>query len=80
MSAYDAPIANLLGAIRSAALARKMIMLNTAEYITPADSIDAVAAGAVHLELFNNFKYSGNAARWQWIEHLGGDVACSWTS
>jgi hypothetical protein len=68
-SAYTAAIGRLLGAIKSG-VGSKMIMLNTAEYMTPADSINAIRAGAVHLEMFNNFKYSGMIGRWAWIGKL----------
>jgi hypothetical protein len=68
-SAYTAAIGKLLGALKSG-VGSKRIMLNTAEYTTPLDSINAVRAGAVHLEMFNNFKYSGMIPRWQWIERL----------
>jgi hypothetical protein len=66
---YTAAIGNLLGAMK-AAVGSKMIMLNTAEYTSVQDSINARRAGAVHLEMFNNFKYSGMVPRWRWIEHL----------
>jgi hypothetical protein len=68
-SAYTAAIGNLLGSLKRG-VGSKMIMLNTAEYTTPLDSIDAIRAGAVHLEMFNNFKYSGMVTRWQWIGKL----------
>ncbi|MEP7064402.1 MAG: hypothetical protein ABI889_00085 [Gemmatimonadota bacterium] len=68
-SDYTAAIGRLLGAIKNG-VGLKMLMLNTAEYTTPQDSINAARAGAVHLEMFNNFKYSGMAPRWTWIEHL----------
>lgn len=68
-SAYVAAIGKLLAAMKSG-VGSKTIMLNTAEYITPADSINAIRAGAVHLEMFNNFKYSGMIPRWQWIGKL----------
>jgi hypothetical protein len=66
---YNASIAKLLRAIRTG-ISPKMIMLNTAEYTTPADSVNAISAGAVHLEMFNNFKYSGMIPRWVWIDKL----------
>ena len=68
-SAYNASIAKLLAAIKRG-IGTKMIMLNTAEYMAPSDSLNARAAGAVHLEMFNNFKYSGMVQRWQWIGKL----------
>lgn len=71
ISAYTAAIGNLLGTLKSA-VGTKTIMLNTAEYTTSQDSINARRAGAVHLEMFNNFKYSGMAPRWRWIEMLAG--------
>jgi len=67
--AYNASIAKLLRSIRTG-ISPKTIMLNTAEYTTPADLANAIAAGAVHLEMFNNFKYSGMVQRWGWIEQL----------
>jgi hypothetical protein len=67
--AYSAALAKLLRTAK-ATIGTKMIMLNTAEYTTAADSANAVAAGAVHLEMFNNFRYSGMALRWQWIGKL----------
>ena len=82
--AYYASIAKLLGAIRRG-IGTKMIMLNTAEYMSPSDSLNALAAGAVHLEMFNNFKYSGMVQRWQWIERLASlgvfvDVVSTYSS
>jgi hypothetical protein len=68
-TAYVAAIANLLGSAKRA-VGSKMLMLNTAAYTTALDSINAVRAGAVHLEMFNSFKESGLFARWRWIEHL----------
>ena len=68
-SAYVAAVGNLLGALKSS-VGSKMLMINTAEYMTPQDSINVVRAGAAHLELFNSFTYSGMVSRWQWIEHL----------
>jgi hypothetical protein len=67
--AYTAAIGNLLGKLKSG-VGSKMLMLNTAEYMTPLDSIDAIRAGAVHLEMFNNFKNSDMILRWQWIGKL----------
>jgi hypothetical protein len=68
-AAYSAAFASLLGAVRRG-LGTKMIMLNTSAYQTTADRLDAVAAGAVHLESDNDFKYSGMIDRWKWIESL----------
>jgi hypothetical protein len=68
-ASYSTGFASLLAAVRRG-LGTKMIMLNTSAYQTAADRIDAVAAGAVHLELDNDFKYSGMIERWKWIESL----------
>jgi hypothetical protein len=83
-AAYNALLSNLLRGIKRG-VGPKTIMLNTAEYMTTADSIDAVVAGAVHLEMFNNFKYSGMIQRWQWISHLAAsgvfvDVVSTYSS
>lgn len=69
VAAYASAYASLIATIRRA-IGTKMVMLNTAEYMTAADRADAVAAGAVHLEMFNNFKQSGMIDRWKWIESL----------
>lgn len=69
VAAYSSAYASLIATIRRA-LGTRMIMLNTAEYMTAADRANAVAAGAVHLEMFNNFKHSGMIDRWKWIESL----------
>ena len=71
-TAYSSAFASLLTTVRSA-LGTKMIMLNTAEYQTAADRTDAIAAGAVHLELDNDFKFSGMTDRWRWIESLNAN-------
>ena len=83
-AAYTSALRNLLAAIKRG-VGSKTIMLNTAEYMTPADSLDAVTAGAVHLEMFNNFKYSGMIGRWQWINNLAAagvfvDVVSTYSS
>lgn len=67
--AYVAAVGDLLRAVKSA-VGSKMVMLNTAEYMTPLDSINAVRAGAVHLEMFNSFRETGMFVRWQWVSHL----------
>lgn len=69
VTAYSTAFAALIATIRRG-IGGKLIMLNTAEYMTAADRADALAAGAVHLEMFNNFKYSGMIDRWKWIESL----------
>jgi hypothetical protein len=45
-------------------------MLNTAEYTGDFDRANAAAAGAVHLELFNNPMSSSMPGRWKWVEDL----------
>jgi hypothetical protein len=67
--AYVAAVGNMLGQVKSA-VGSKMLMLNTAGYTTALDSVNAVRAGAVHLEMSNNFKDSGMYARWRWVQHL----------
>jgi hypothetical protein len=71
MTAFSGDIATLLKTIRPA-IGGKPIMLNTSAYQTAADRVNALAAGAVHLELSNDFKYSGMLDRWKWIESLNG--------
>ncbi len=66
---YEADYTSLLAAIKRE-LGNKTIMLNTAEYTKPFDRANAVAAGAVHLELFNNPMLSQMVLRWQWVEEL----------
>ncbi len=66
---YVAAIANVLAQVK-AAVGSKMIMLNTAGYTTSLDSINARRAGAVHLEQFNNFKWSGMYDHWRWVRNL----------
>jgi hypothetical protein len=53
-----------------AGVGTKMIMLNTAGYTTSLDSINARRAGAVHLEQFNNFRWSGMYDHWRWVAML----------
>jgi hypothetical protein len=66
---YVAAMANVIGQAKSA-VGSKMIMLNTAGYTTSLDSINARRAGAVHLEQFNTFRWSGMYDHWRWIAHL----------
>jgi hypothetical protein len=66
---YQAAFTSLLADIKKA-FGSKMIMLNTAEYTKDFDRANAAAAGAVHLELFNNPMYSEMPLRWKWIEEL----------
>ncbi|MEO6211586.1 MAG: hypothetical protein ABIQ10_15875, partial [Gemmatimonadaceae bacterium] len=68
-SAYFTSLTQLVGAIRRG-LGTKLVMLNLAEYMTEGDYAAAAAAGAVHLEMFNNFKHSGMIQRWQWAGRL----------
>jgi hypothetical protein len=66
---YVAAMANVIGQVKSA-VGSKMIMLNTAGYTTALDSINARRAGAVQLEQFNNFKWSGMYDHWRWVANL----------
>lgn len=68
-SQYQTAYTSLLAQLKKA-FGSKVIMLNTAEYTTDFDRANAVAAGAVHLELFNNPMYSGITSRWKWVEEL----------
>jgi len=68
-AAYYTSLIRLFAAIRQG-LGGRRVVLNLAEYTTEGDYAAAVAAGGVHLELFNNFKYSGMVQRWQWTERL----------
>jgi hypothetical protein len=66
---YVAAMANVIGQAKSA-VGSKMIMLNTAGYTTPLDSINSLRAGAVHLEQFNSFRWSGMYDHWRWVANL----------
>ena len=66
---YVAAMANVIAQAK-AAVGSKMIMLNTAGYTTALDSINARRAGAVQLEQFNNFKWSGMYDHWRWVANL----------
>lgn len=68
-SEYQTAYTSLLAEIKQV-FGSKMIMLNTAEYTKEFDRANAAAAGAVHLELFNNPMYSGMPLRWEWVEDL----------
>jgi hypothetical protein len=66
---YEADYTSLLAAIKRE-IGNKTLMLNTAEYTKAFDQANAIAAGAVHLELFNNPLRSQMNGRWQWVENL----------
>ena len=68
-AAYYTALTRLVSTIHLG-LGGKRVILNLAEYTTQADFAAAAAAGAVHLEGFNNFKFSGMIPRWQWVERL----------
>jgi len=66
---YEADYTSLLAAVKRE-IGGKTIMLNTAEYMKDFDRANAVAAGAVHLELFNNPLKTQMLERWRWVEEL----------
>lgn len=66
---YEADYTSLLAAIKRE-IGSKTIMLNTAEYMKGFDRANAVAAGAVHLELFNNPMKTQMTERWRWVDEL----------
>ena len=66
---YQADYTSLLAEIKKV-YGSKVIMLNTAEYTKDFDRDNAVAAGAVHLELFNNPMKTQMDKRWEWVEEL----------
>jgi hypothetical protein len=68
-TAYYASLTRLFGAVRTG-LSGKRIVLNLAEYMTDGDYAAAVAAGGVHLEMFNSFKQSSMISRWVWVGKL----------
>ena len=68
-AAYFASLTQLISAMRKG-IGGRIIQLNTAEYMTDADYAAAVAAGSVHTEMFNTFKFAGMGARWRWAERL----------
>ena len=81
---YVAAMANVIGQAK-AAVGSKMIMLNTAGYTTALDSINARRAGAVQLEQFNSFKWSGMYDHWRWVANLASqgvfvDVVSAYSS
>ena len=65
---YTATFAPLLVAIKKAT--HKRFLLNTAEYVSATDRANITASGGSHVEMFNNFKYSGMIDRWKWIQTL----------
>ena len=66
---YQTAYTSLLVEVKRA-LGSRLLMLNTAEYMKDFDRANAVAAGAVHLEMFNNPMLSQMYLRWQWVEAL----------
>jgi hypothetical protein len=68
-SQYQAAYTSLLAEMKKS-FGSKVIMLNTAEYTGDFDRANAAAAGAVHLELFNNPMFGGMPTRWKWVEDL----------
>jgi hypothetical protein len=66
---YQTAYTSLLAEMKKA-FGSKVIMLNTAEYTKDFDLANAAAAGAAHLELFNNPMYAGMPTRWKWVEDL----------
>jgi hypothetical protein len=66
---YQTAYTSLLAEVKKA-FGSKTIMLNTAEYTKDFDRANAAAAGAVHLELFNNPMSSSMSSRWQWVDEL----------
>jgi hypothetical protein len=63
------PFIALLRAVKQG-IGGKVLMLNTALYMSDLDWAAATAAGAVHLELTNNPLASEANRRWAWIERL----------
>ncbi|HET7621808.1 MAG TPA: hypothetical protein VFK39_07900 [Gemmatimonadaceae bacterium] len=66
---YQADYTSLLAEIKRV-YGSKTIMLNTAEYTKDFDRANAIAAGAVHLEKFNNPLKTQMNRRWEWVEEL----------
>jgi hypothetical protein len=54
----------------AAAIAPKIVMINTGEYTRPLDFAMATAAGAVHLERVNNPLTEAMPERWTWVDSL----------
>lgn len=52
------------------AIAPKIVMINTAEYMKPFDFSMVKAAGAVHLERMNNPLNASMPERWRWVDTL----------
>lgn len=54
----------------AAAIAPKIVMINTSEYMRPFDLAMASAAGAAHLERLNNPLNASMTDRWNWVDSL----------
>jgi hypothetical protein len=69
MAAYDTAQLGMLRAIR-AAVAPKVIMINTGEYTRPFDREMILAAGGAQLERMNNPLSDLMEERWRWVDTL----------
>lgn len=67
-AAYMRAVTDVLRAERQALGGDFLIMLNTAEYVSPADAAMIDAAGGAHLELFNDLSHGDMASRWSFID------------
>ncbi len=67
-AAYHRAITEVLRAERREMGDDFLIMLNTAEYVSPADATMIDVAGGAHLELFNDLLHGDMASRWSFIE------------
>ncbi|HEY7896114.1 MAG TPA: hypothetical protein VIC24_14530 [Gemmatimonadaceae bacterium] len=52
------------------AIAPKVVMINTSEYMKPFDFAMATAAGSAHLERVNNPLNASMTERWAWVDSL----------
>jgi len=67
--AYQRDMVEYLKSI-AAAIAPKVVMINTSEYARPFDLAMAEAAGAAHLERLNNPLNASMPDRWNWVDSL----------
>ena len=67
--AYQRDMVDYLRGIATA-IAPRIVMINTGEYTRPLDFAMATAAGAVHLERFNNPLTEAMPEHWNWVDSL----------
>ncbi|HEY8796022.1 MAG TPA: hypothetical protein VIM15_13875, partial [Gemmatimonadaceae bacterium] len=66
---FTAPQTAAFAAVKRV-MGSKVLMINTAEYMSDFDRANAIAAGGAHMESINNPLSPSMPSRWQWIESL----------